>query len=79
MKTESVLKYDTVVVGGGSAGISAAASAAKNGSRVLLIEAGSVLGGEMLSGMTIDGAVNARGERIVGGILDELIEELKSK
>jgi succinate dehydrogenase/fumarate reductase flavoprotein subunit len=29
MKTESVLKYDTVVVGGGSAGISAAASAAK--------------------------------------------------
>ena len=34
------------------------------------------LGGEMLSGMTIDGAVNARGERIVG-ILDELIEELK--
>jgi flavin-dependent dehydrogenase len=39
MKTESVLKYDTVVVGGGSAGISAAASAAKNGSRVLLIEA----------------------------------------
>lgn len=77
MKTESVLKYDTVVVGGGSAGISAAASAAKNGSRVLLIEAGSVLGGEMLSGMTIDGAVNARGERIVGGILDELIEELK--
>ncbi|MGI6539129.1 MAG: FAD-dependent oxidoreductase [Caldicoprobacterales bacterium] len=77
MKTESVLKYDTVVVGGGSAGISAAASAAKNGSRVLLIEAGPVLGGEMLSGMTIDGAVNARGERIVGGILDELIEELK--
>lgn len=77
MKIESTLKYDTVVVGGGSAGIAAAASAAKNGSHTLIIEAGPSLGGEMLTGMTIDGAINARGQRIVGGILDELIEELK--
>lgn len=69
--------YDTVVVGGGSAGIAAAAGAAKNGARTLIIDAGPSLGGELLSGMTIDGAINARGERIVGGVLDELIEELK--
>ncbi|HOB21493.1 MAG TPA: FAD-dependent oxidoreductase [Bacillota bacterium] len=72
-----MLKYDAVVVGGGSAGIAAAASAAKEGARTLLVEAGSNLGGELLTGMTIDGAINARGQWIVGGILTELIEELK--
>ena len=72
-----MLKYDAVVVGGGSAGIAAAASAAKEGARTLLVEAGPNLGGELLTGMTIDGAINARGQWIVGGILTELIEELK--
>src|SRR5699024_9366481 len=36
-----------------------------------------ILGGELLSGMAIDGAINARGEWIVSGVLDELIKELK--
>ncbi|MFD0960596.1 FAD-dependent oxidoreductase [Paenibacillus chungangensis] len=71
------LNYDVVVVGGGSAGIAAAAAAARNGARTLIVDAGPTLGGELLSGMTIDGAINARGEWIVGGVLDELIEELK--
>lgn len=71
------VQADVVVVGGGCAGIAAAAGAARNGARTLLIDAGPSLGGELLSGMTIDGAINARGEWIVGGVLDELIEELK--
>ena len=37
--------YDTVVVGGGIAGVSAAASAAKNGSKTLIIESATFLGG----------------------------------
>lgn len=69
--------YEVIVVGGGSAGIAAAAGAARNGARTLLIDAGPVLGGELLSGMTIDGAINARGEWIVGGVLGELIDELR--
>jgi len=69
--------YEVIVVGGGSAGIAAAAGAARNGARTLLIDAGPALGGELLSGMTIDGAINARGEWIVGGVLGELIDELK--
>ena len=39
------ITYDTVVVGGGIAGVSAAASAAKNGSKTLLIESATFLGG----------------------------------
>jgi hypothetical protein len=77
LKQETTLDYDVVVVGGGSAGIAAAAGAARNGARTLLIDAGPSIGGELLSGMTIDGAINARGQWIVGGILHELIEQLK--
>lgn len=65
--------YDVVVVGGGSAGIAAAVAAARNGARTALVEAGPMLGGELLTGMTIDGALNGRGERIVGGVIDDLL------
>ena len=69
--------YDVVVVGGGAAGIAAAAAAARNGSRTLIIEAGPILGGELLSGMSLDGVLNARGEYVVGGISDELFAECR--
>jgi phytoene dehydrogenase-like protein len=67
--------YDIVVLGGGSAGIAAAAAAAKQGNSVLLVDAGSMLGGELISGMPVDGAVNARGEWIQGGIIRELFDQ----
>lgn len=67
--------YDVVVVGGGAAGVAAAAAAAKNGARTLLIEAGPMLGGELLSGIAIHGCINARGEWVVGGVVRELIDE----
>ena len=40
-----MLETDVVVLGGGPAGMSAALSAAENGSKVLLIERDGVLGG----------------------------------
>ena len=67
--------YDVVVVGGGAAGVAAAVSAAKNGSRTLLIEAGPLIGGEMLSGLPIDGCLSTRGEWVVGGVAREIFEE----
>ena len=68
-------KYDVVVVGGGSAGISSAIAASKNGARTLLIESSPFVGGELLSGIPVDGCLNARGEWIVGGTIRELFAE----
>ena len=67
--------YDVVVVGGGCAGVAAAISAAKNGAKTLLLEAGSMIGGELITGLPVDGALNARGEWIVGGVLKEILDE----
>jgi len=68
------MHYDVAVVGGGSAGVAAAVSAARNGARTLLVEAGPMIGGEMLSGIPIDGCLSSRGEWVVGGIVRELFE-----
>ncbi|MCC6533140.1 MAG: FAD-dependent oxidoreductase [Burkholderiales bacterium] len=71
------LQFDVVVIGGGASGVAAAAAAGKNGMKTLLVEAGPMLGGELLSGMSIDGLLNARGQYVVGGISDELLAECK--
>ena len=68
--------YDVVVIGGGAAGIAAATYAAKDGAKVALVDAGPNIGGELLSGLPIDGCKNARGEWVVGGFLNDLITEL---
>ncbi len=69
--------FDVVVLGGGAAGITAAAAAARNGRKTLLVEAGPILGGELLSGMSIDGLLNARNEYVCGGLSDALLEECR--
>ncbi len=66
--------YDVIVVGAGSAGVSAALAAARNGAKTLLLESGPMVGGELISGLPIDGALNARGEWIVGGVMRELLD-----
>ena len=43
---ERLQQYDVVVVGGGTAGVSAAVGAAKAGAKTLLIERNAYLGGE---------------------------------
>lgn len=70
--------YDVVVVGAGSSGIAAAISAARNGAKTLLIDAGPMVGGELISGLPIDGALNARGEWIVGGVMKDLLAACES-
>lgn len=75
MGMEQQHDYDTIVLGGGAAGIAAAVASAKSGARTLLVEAGSIVGGELLSGMAVDGALNGRGEWVVGGVARELFDE----
>lgn len=71
----AVLAADVVILGAGAAGVCAAIAAARQGLRTLLIDAGPMPGGELLTGMAVDGAVNARGEWVVGGIARELFDE----
>lgn len=70
-------RYDVVVVGAGAAGVAAALAARKNGKRVLLIDAGPAVGGELVSGLPIDGCLNASGEWIVGGVARRLFDSAR--
>ncbi|WP_047148979.1 FAD-dependent oxidoreductase [Aquamicrobium sp. LC103] len=67
--------YDTIVVGAGASGIGAALGAARNGARTLLVDAGPGVGGELVSGINLLGMWSSNGERIVGGVGRDLLEE----
>lgn len=71
----NVVEADVVVLGAGAAGVSAAITAARSGARTMLIDAGPIPGGELISGMAIDGAVNGNGEWILGGVGREIFDE----
>jgi hypothetical protein len=67
--------YDVVVLGAGASGIVAAITAARKGLNTVLVDAGPIPGGELISGMAIDGAMNGRGEWIVGGVGRDILAE----
>ncbi|MEA5105946.1 MAG: FAD-dependent oxidoreductase [Sphaerochaeta associata] len=69
------LHYDVAVIGAGASGIAAAISAAKNGAKTILVESSSVFGGDLLSGLPIDGCRTTAGDWIVGGIAKDLFDE----
>lgn len=67
--------FDTVVVGGGFAGVAAALSAARNGASTCLIEKEFSLGGLGTLGLVVDylPLCDGCGEKMVGGIGEELL------
>ena len=75
LKTETAGRWDTVVVGGGIAGVAAALASARGGARTLLLEKTVALGGLATSGHVVyylplcDGC----GNKIIGGIAEELL------
>jgi hypothetical protein len=77
-KLPVIAQPDVLVVGGGSAGLSAAVAAARNGADVLLLERFSYLGGLATGGLIIllltmdDGA----GRQAIGGLCQEIVERM---
>ena len=67
--------HDVVVLGAGASGIAAALATARAGMRTLLVDAGPMPGGELISGMAIDGALNGQGEWILGGLGRDILAE----
>ena len=68
IKPKSVLKSDVVVIGGGTAGVFAAISAAKKGAKTILVEKNSSLGGTMTTGgVNFPGLFYAWGKQIIDG------------
>lgn len=71
-------KYDVIVVGGGSAGVSAAIASARIGSKTLLLEKHSIFGGTNTRSLVgpITSFLGEEGTQIVDGIPQEIIERL---
>ena len=75
-KNLDVIETDVMVIGGGPAGVAAAVSASRNGSKVLLIETKSVLGGmstSALVGPFMTSFDDEPTEQIVKGVFEELV------
>ena len=73
-------EYDVLVIGGGPAGIGAALTSAKKGLKTCIIERHPMLGGNWTNGfvLSILGVYTYSGNtKIVGGIVDELVDRLK--
>lgn len=71
------LCYDVAVLGGGTSGVAAALSAARNGAKTLLVERNQFLGGTMASGLSLLGFQDRQGRAVVGGIAQELVDALQ--
>lgn len=70
-------KVDVLVIGGGVAGVSAAAAAGREKIPVMVVERNSFFGGEMAygGGKPVDGAFPA--DRSIGGMMDMLLAPLR--
>jgi len=71
-------KYDVIVCGGGTAGMIAASAAARNGANTLLIEREGYPGGTTTYGIPFLGFFSGNGEKVVGGLPQELVDRMIS-
>lgn len=76
--TVSHKSYDVAVLGGGPAGIAAAISAARNGTRTILIERYGFLGGMSTIALVYPWMTfhSATGEQVIQGIAQEIVDRL---
>ncbi len=71
-------KSDVLVIGGGPSGIMAALAAAEDGLSVTLVESRSFVGGNMTIGLPILGFLGQKGNQIIKGLPQKLIDRLKA-
>src|SRR6056297_132570 len=71
--------YDLVVVGSGPGGFTAAVAGARKGLKTALIEKNGFVGGTMQVGLNIHGFEDMNGNRVIGGIAWELIQNCINK
>lgn len=71
-------EVDVLVVGGGPSGIMAALAAVEDGLKVMLIESRSFVGGNMTIGLPILGFLGQKGNQIIKGLPQKLIDRLKA-
>jgi hypothetical protein len=70
----TIRRYDLAIIGGGTAGVCAAVQAARAGSRTLLVERSSRLGGTIVnSGIPAPGLFHAFGRQVIAGIGWDLV------
>lgn len=71
--------YDVIVVGGGTAGAVAALAAAQFGARTCLVEKAGYLGGTCHALGNVTPFHNNRGERVVGGLAQVLVDRIAER
>ena len=72
------MKADVVVIGGGPGGIAAAIAAARQGSKVILVERQGYLGGNLGSGLPFLAMLDMHQRRNIGGLAEKMVEELQN-
>lgn len=72
-------EVDILVVGGGPAGIMAARAAAESGLKVMLIESRGYVGGNLTLGLPILGYLGRKGNQVVEGLPQMLIDRLRAR
>lgn len=77
-QTDVRKETDVLVIGGGPSGIMAALAAAEDGLNVMLIESRSFVGGNMTIGLPILGFLGQKGNQIIKGLPQKLIDRLKA-